>query len=354
MKFGFCYIPDYHEDVHGDYQAWYARLLDEWRAADGLGYDAIWIAEHRYAGYGFCSTPVIAQAIAGATQRIRIGTAIALLPQRHPILTAEHWAAVDLLSGGRLNFGIGRGVFAYDFEVMGQDSGESRERFEEAWDIIRRLWTEDTVTHEGKHWSFADHQLRPQPLQKPMPPVYVACVASPESYEWAGRNGFHVMTSPFLLESTELQRQYLNRYRGALSANGHDPAQFEVLANYHLYVVDSASDAAQADQYLYNYMAFLALAAKSERLNAAAYSHYRPGEGILKDVADMRAKRTIIGTPRQCIERMGELADACGLTGWMFHLNYGRVPHERVIEEMNLMAREVAPAFNGVAVAAGG
>ena len=186
MQFGFCYISDYYERLHGSYAAWYRRLLHEWGTADVLGYDALWIAEHRYAGYAFSSTPVVAQAIADRTERIRIGTAVSLISQRHPVLTAEDWAAVDLLSNGRLNFGIGRGILAHDFAAVGVPSSQSRERFQEAWEVIRRLWTEEHVTHLGKFWSFEDHTLGPRPLQKPTPPVYVACIATPESYVWAG------------------------------------------------------------------------------------------------------------------------------------------------------------------------
>lgn len=345
MRFGFCYIPDYHPEVHGSYADWYARLLREWRTADDLGYDCIWIAEHRLAGYGFSSTPVVAQAIAGATTRIRIGTAVALLPQRHPILTAEHWAAVDLFSGGRLNFGIGRGIYAYDFAVMQQSSAESRERFEEAWEVIRRLWTEDDVTHHGAHWSFDHHTLGPKPLQQPTPPVYVACVASPESYEWAGRHGFHVMTSPFLLESTRKQREYLDLYRETLARHGYDPSRFEVLANYHLYLTEREDGAASADQYLFSYLAFLARTSEMRKLDSKTYRQYAADGAMVKDVRQMRDERTIIGTPRQCVERLGELADACGLTGWMFHLNYGGIPAGRVIDELHAFARDVMPAF---------
>ena len=169
MQFGFCYIPDYYPDLHGEFRDWYERLLSEWAWADELGYDSIWIAEHRYPGYAFSSTPVVLQAMADRTRQIRIGTAVALITQRHPVLSAEHWAAVDVLSGGRLNFGIGRGISEYDFETVGVPSEESRERFEEAWEVIRRLWTEDEVVHNGKYWSFDVHTLRPRPLQQPMP-----------------------------------------------------------------------------------------------------------------------------------------------------------------------------------------
>jgi len=219
MEFGFCYLSDYHPEIHGGYPGWYARLVREWQRIDAMGFDAIWIAEHRYAGYGFSSTSVVAQALASATSRVKVGTAVALISQRHPILTAEDWAAVDVLSGGRLRFGIGRGIYSYDFEVLGIPSSESRERFEEAWEVIRRLWSEDEVAHAGKHWAFAHHSLGPRPLQEPTPPVYVGCVASPESYVWAGRNGYHVIVAPFLLDSTERQREYLDRYREALAGD---------------------------------------------------------------------------------------------------------------------------------------
>ena len=113
--------------------------MREWELADELGYDAIWIAEHRYPGYAFSSTPVVAQALADRTKRIRIGTAIALITQRHPVLSAEHWAAVDLLSGGRLNFGIGRGISEYDFDTVGvRSEGVARALRLDVRDQLRR------------------------------------------------------------------------------------------------------------------------------------------------------------------------------------------------------------------------
>ena len=350
MQFGFCYIPDYYPELHGDFRAWYARLLDEWALADELGYDAIWIAEHRYPGYAFSSTPVVAQALADRTERIRIGTAVALITQRHPVLSAEHWAAVDLLSGGRLNFGIGRGISAYDFDAVGVPSEESRERFEEAWEVIRRLWTEDEVSHSGKYWTFDQHTIRPRPLQQPTPPVYVSAVATPETYVWAGRNGYHVMVAPFLLDSTERQRDYLDLYREELSKAGHDPHNFEVLGTYHLSIVEREDQLAGADEYFYRYLEFIRNYGRGsgsvrKQLEGAANRFYAPGAGMSQDIEDMRKHRTIIGTPEQCIERMASLAEACGLTGWMLEISYGGVPFERVTDEMRLFAAEEIPGL---------
>ena len=347
MQFGFCYIADYHESEHGPYSEWYRRLLHEWQTADALGYDTLWIAEHRLAGYGFCSTPVVAQAIADRTERIRIGTAVSLLAQRHPVLTAEDWAAVDLLSGGRLNFGIGRGIFAYDFATVGVSSSESRERFQEAWEIIRRLWTEDRVSHHGRFWSFDDHTLGPQPVQKPTPPVFVACIATPDSYRWAGEHGCHLMVAPFLLKSTAQQCEHLALYRQSLAEAGHDPQQFQVLGNYHLAIVEDERQISVMDRYIYRYLDFLNAINSNQKyqLDKKQYAAYESGETLWQDAQELRNNRAVVGTPQQCMDRIGELSEACGLTGWMFHINYGGVPHERVIDQMHLFAEEVIPAF---------
>lgn len=349
MQFGFCYLPDYHQRDHGSYSDWYRNLLREWQTADQLGYDTLWIAEHRLAGYGFCSTPVIAQAIAGRTERIRIGTAVSLIAQRHPVMTAEDWAAVDVLSNGRLNFGIGRGIFAYDFAVSGVDSGESRERFTEAWEVIRRLWTEENVSHHGKFWSFENHTLGPQPLQKPTPPVFVACIATPESYQRAGESGCHLMVAPFLLKSTEQQCEYLDLYRESLAKAGHDPSQFQVLGNYHLAIAESEQVITDMDSYIYRYLDFIeGLNAKQNNaLDKQQYAAYRSGETLWHSACELRNTRAVVGTPQQCIDRIGELAERCDLTGWMFHVNYGGVPHERVIEQMHMFADRVMPEFFG-------
>lgn len=347
MQFGFCYIPDYYEHLHGTYSAWYRRLLHEWGTADALGYDTLWIAEHRLAGYGFCSTPVVAQAIADRTEQIRIGTAVSLLAQRHPVLTAEDWATVDLLSGGRLNFGIGRGIFAYDFATVGVPSSESRERFQEAWEVIRRLWTEEGVTHRGRFWSFEEHTLGPRPLQKPMPPVFVACIATPDSYRWAGEHGCHLMVAPFLLKSTAQQAEYLALYREALAKAGHDPSEFQVLGNYHLALVEDERQSAEVDGHIFRYLDFLNSIQTNQKqhLDSKEYAAYESGETLWKDAQELRDNRAVVGTPQQCVEKIGELSEACGLTGWMFHINYGGAPHERVIDQMHLFAEEVMPKF---------
>ena len=348
MQFGFCYIPDYYEHLHGSYATWYRRLLHEWKTADALGYDAIWLAEHRFAGYAFSSTPVVAQAIADRTEQIRIGTAVALLPQRHPILTAEDWAAVDLLSGGRLNFGIGRGILGYDYATLGISSAQSRERFEEAWKIIQALWTRDRVSFQGKFWSFHDHTLGPKPVQKPLPPTFVACIATADSYRWAGEHGCHLLVAPFLLKSTDQQMEFLDIYRSALARSGHDPTEYQVIGNYHLAISQDGQAENFADEYLFQYLEFLNDVTSHEKsgLDKTQYAAYNDGSVLWQDAQQLRDHRAVIGNTNYCADRIGELAQSCGLTGWMFHINYGGIPHELVIDQMHCFAEEIVPLFN--------
>src|SRR5206468_4333285 len=136
-------------------------------------------------------------------------------------------------------------------------------------------------------------------------------------------------------------------YRESLAKAGYDPAEFQVVANYHLGLVERAEQASGADQYIYRYLAFLERANANQKaaLDTQQYAAYASGDVLSKDVVETRENRAVVGTPQQCIDRIGHLAEACGLTGWMFHINYGGVPHERVLEQMHLFAAEVAPAL---------
>ena len=157
----------------------------------------------------------------------------------------------------------------------------------------------------------------------------------------------HLIVAPFLLKSTEQQRELLDIYRDALAEAGYEPASYQVIANYHLALVSSEGELRDAEQYLFRYLDFLADAESKQKsyLDKQQYAAYAPAEARSRDVEDVRAHCAVVGTAQQCIDRIAELAEACGLSGWMFHINYGGVPHERVIEQMHLFAEDVMPTF---------
>ena len=192
----------------------YADALEEARLADELGFEAVWLAEHHFSRYGICpSLAVLAAAIARETRRVRIGTSVVVAPFAHPLRIAEEWAMVDILSGGRLEFGIGRGYQPKEFRGLGVSMEKTRERFDEAVEVIRRAWTDERVTFEGEFFQVRDLHVLPRPLQKPHPPLWTAAV-SPDTYTLAARRGFKILTAPSFTP-WDLLRKNFDAYRAA-------------------------------------------------------------------------------------------------------------------------------------------
>src|SRR5919108_3226525 len=138
-------------------------------AAEHLGLDAMWLAELHFAPERsvLASPLILAAAIAERTKRMKIGTAVQVLPLCHPLRLAEEVATVDQLSDGRLIFGVGRSGFAHTYATYGVDYAESRERFAETLEIVKRCFAEERFSHRGKYFTFENVRLAPRPLSKP-------------------------------------------------------------------------------------------------------------------------------------------------------------------------------------------
>ena len=189
MKFGLCYIPDYHAEYSGSWSDWYEGMIAEVRLAEALGFDSAWFAEHRVPGFAFGSPALFITACARETKRIRLGASVSLLPLNNPVRTAEDYAMADVLSHGRLDFGVGRGLYKYDYDVANVPMDESRERFNENLAIIRQLWSEQTVTYHGKWTTLDGHAIGPRPMQHPTPPIFIAAVRTRRLTGGPGRMG---------------------------------------------------------------------------------------------------------------------------------------------------------------------
>lgn len=171
--------------------------LERVRWAEELGFDGVWLREHHFTDYGFLpNTMVMAAHIAAMTRRIRIGSGIVTLPLHHPVRAVEDAALVDVLSRGRLDYGIGRGYQSVEFQGLGVPIDESRERCDEAIDLIIKLWTQSRVTHHGVHYHVEDMKLQPKPVQQPHPPVYYAAISRDSVVHYAE------MGIPFIVDST--------------------------------------------------------------------------------------------------------------------------------------------------------
>jgi alkanesulfonate monooxygenase SsuD/methylene tetrahydromethanopterin reductase-like flavin-dependent oxidoreductase (luciferase family) len=174
----------------------YARALQRIEIMDQTGYDAVWLAEHHFSSFSVCpSVHMVGTLAAARTKRLRIGTAVSLAPFYHPLRLAEEVALLDLLSGGRVNWGAGRGFARVEFTAFGVPPEESVSRFHETVEIVLKAWTEAKLTFSGKHFNFEDVEVLPRPVQQPHPPVWVA-VSSESAIDWAAGRGFSVLMDP--------------------------------------------------------------------------------------------------------------------------------------------------------------
>src|SRR2546428_6713400 len=199
MKFGLNFFPSFRPSDLST-AAYFDQVLRMCERADQLGYRSVKAVEHYFHDYGG-QTPnpvVLLSAIAARTRRLRLITGAVIPSFNHPVKLAGELAMLDNVSGGRLDVGFGRAFIPKEFEVFGVSMDESRARFEEGLAIVKRLWTEDRVSYDGKFHRFRDVHLKPRPVQKPHPPIWVATVASIESFIWAGRHGYNVMIVPYV------------------------------------------------------------------------------------------------------------------------------------------------------------
>ncbi len=203
----------------------YARALERIEIMDETGYDAVWLAEHHFSSYSVCpSVHVMATHVAARTKRLRIGTAVTLAAFYHPLRIAEEIALLDILSGGRVNWGAGRGFDPVEFENFGVPANESADRFREAVEIVLAAWENDRLTHEGRFHAYRDVEVLPKPKQRPHPPAWVAA-SSEGAIEWAADQGLAILMDPHSAhdEIARKQRFYDARYTEVREATPRTP-----------------------------------------------------------------------------------------------------------------------------------
>ncbi len=219
----------------------YERALQRIEIMDQGGYDAVWLAEHHFNSFSVCpSVHLMGTHVAARTRNLRIGTAVTLAAFYHPLRIAEEVALLDVLSGGRVNWGAGRGFDPTEFRAFQVPGEESAERFREAVEIVLAAWQSERVTHHGRYFDFEDVELLPKPLQQPHPPVWVAAT-SESAIDWAAAQGHTIMMDPHSAH-VEIARKR-ERYRARLEAHGHDFAGREIPMARLLALADTPAQA---------------------------------------------------------------------------------------------------------------
>ena len=319
-------------------------------AAEQYGFDAVWLAELHFSPFrSVLAAPlVIAAALAARTKRLKIGSAVHVLPLGNPLRTAEEAATVDHISHGRFEFGIGRSGFPITYERFGVPYGESRDRMFEQLEIILKAWTEENFSYKGTYFSYENITLIPKPYQQPHPPIRVA-VNSPDTYALVGRMGWPIFVAVRLGSLTELIEP-IRRYRAAWKEAGH-PGEGSVALRLPVFVGKTLDEALSIPRdSTMGFYRFL-----GERLVESAS---RAGTRAIEGRAELGARLGTItyeeaqhdklayGTPEMVIERLQQLQESLGLSAILAEMNCGQqIPNQHILFSMRLFMEKVAPAL---------
>lgn len=335
MKFGAMFLlakPEGRTDAQV-----YAEALEQIELADRLGFDSVWLAEHHFVDYGICpSTLSLAVAAAERTRRVRIGTGVRVLALDHPVRVAEEAAVVDVLSGGRLEFGIGAGYQKAEFAGYGVPFHERRDRLRANIRTIVEIWEGKPVTPNPFHPELPDRlTIHPMPIQNPFPPVWVAAW-SRDSIEWAARNGWPFMVS--FVENTEQIRENLAIYEAARLEAGQPPLS-DVAVARNTYVGAEGEDVRAATEpaldHFLNQLRGKGVFNKGQLIKAedVNYDYLRSSGAWVLDGAD------------GVTDRLKIMESEMGVTYYLGVFAFGSLPHEKVTRSMEHFAEHVMPNF---------
>jgi len=339
MDFGM--FTDFHIRPHMTQAEAFDESFKQVEAAEQLGMDAVWLAEHHFSpDRSVLASPiVIASSIATRTRRIRIGLAVQVLPLTNPLRLAEEAATVDHISKGRFDLGLGRSGLTKYYQGYNVPYDESRGRFLEALDVIMQAWGQEEFSHRGEYFSFHNVTVVPKPYQQPHPPIRVA-LASPDTFTLIGRMGHSV----FISANTPIPQlqERLALYRQARQAAGHTgPA--DIALRLPAYVAETAeqarsepeASAMHAIQYAATELIRSAASQETaERIRRVASTSY---DDILK-------QRVMFGTPAAVVERLQEYQEALGISSVVLEVNYGgQIPYDRVVNSVRLLTERVMP-----------
>ena len=348
MRFGIfqsVQLPDPKEEARC-----YKEALEQILWAEQLGYDSVWLTEHHFSRHGIVSSTLAVLAyLPGVTSTIRLGTAVTVLPFHDPIQVAEEAATVDLLSGGRLDFGIGRGFQWGEYNKLNIPMEEANRRFEEAMGVITKAWTlEEPFDHHGEFWDYTDMTIHPRPVQSPHPPVWVAA-SSPASMDRAARNDWNLMIGQG--EPFDQVAQQVEHYRSAVGEAGFDYHPGRVVVARPMYTAASEEQARRDthDPFLWFKQTGNEVGSPPDHnveLLPEEFSAYR--RRFARDVSfDYDAafdNVALFGTPDQVAGRIESLR-ASGVENLIFFINYGGIETRKVMTSLEMFAKEIMPRF---------
>ena len=319
--------------------------------AEQMGLDTVWLGEmHFNPARSVLSAPiVIASSIATRTKRLRVGMAVQVLPLIHPLRIAEEAATVDQLSEGRFEFGVGRSGNVRAYDIMGIDYGESKDRFQEALDIILLAWSGETFSYEGKYNHITNASISPLPYQQPHPKVRIAA-SSEDSFGRIGRLGYPIFLGLRTMDVEDLKTN-LQEYKQEWQAAGHPGEGGDINVRFPVYIAPSEAEAIEEpresiEAFFQRQRELFEYSRGRQGADVSAGRQARYERLVNSTYEDLLETRVVFGSPEQVIDRLHEFKDMLGVSGITAELNPGGfLPKEAVQRSLRLMTEEVMPAF---------
>lgn len=304
----------------------YQSFIDYVRAAESLGFESIFMVEHHFTGQGQVSASMSVLAyLAACTTKMRLGTAVVVLPWHNPVLVAEQIATLDVLSGGRVDFGVGKGYREGEFEGFCVPMEEATERFDEAMAVVRKAWTSaGRFSHEGKRWKFKNIVVEPEPIQRPHPPFWMGA-GSPESIRRAAREGYHLLLDQ--VNTVHEVTEKVRIYRAAREAAGFAYSGMQVGVTRGLQIVRTPEERQRALKTRLEVLKTIGSIARP----------LTPGEVVTHTMDTIATDDApLLGTPAEIVERLKKLRDG-GVEYVLLVNNSGTA------EALQVFAEEVMP-----------
>ena len=327
-----------------------SEFIEQAELADNLGFHGFWIAEiHCQPRFSLLSAPyVVLGAVAQRTRRLRLGVAVNTLPIHHPVHLAEQAATLDLLSRGRMDFAAGGGhPHSRAYECFGADHKSTHDIMTEGLEIIRRAWSQETLTFNGKFFQIPEIVVNPKPVQKPLPPFYMA-TSSLDGVEVGARLGINLFL-PIHTRAQEQVIEFANAYWDGLRKHGHDPKTKELglLVPMHLAPITAEAKARSEAGVMSYFKTILDMRLDYTdwliRRGDELPTRLKAAAGTQVDFETICQRHAVIGDSQAAVQALKDLSQKTGATHFLTWHNIGSVPHPLVKESMEQFAAEVMP-----------
>jgi alkanesulfonate monooxygenase SsuD/methylene tetrahydromethanopterin reductase-like flavin-dependent oxidoreductase (luciferase family) len=340
LKFSLTY--GFHS-LEGDWASLYENALEQIALAEKYGFDSVFVSEHHFTKDGwFPSSRIACAGIATRTRKIKVGTAIVVLPLDNPIRVAEETALLDIISKGRFILGVGVGNRKEEFEAFGISFNERGSRFEEGVILVKKLLSEPKVTFNGKYYRIKEISIMPKPIQKPSPPIWIAAQWSSKAVKRAARLGDAWLPDP--ITPIKVLKKHMEVYKEELKKFGKDFYKLERPLRREAYISENAEKAWEEVKdgilYLYgeNYYRWGALQDEDGK-------PLTPEKISFDEYVEVLKKRFIIGGPEDFINEVERYKKELEVNNIVLRIQFPKIPHEKVLKAIKLIGEKVIPYF---------